>query len=111
MLDFLHKRLYTCDMARKIDWSKHNQRRDVEDARRSQWEDEAYQRETKIGKIRFGKHKGKTLKEVPMLYLRWIKNTWLPNSKFAKAMIDNATHEISRRQHSTQENTNKGCKS
>ena len=95
----------------KIDWSKHNYHNDIKIQTQKDRENEAYLRDVERSKLKFGKHKGKTLQEVPMLYLRWIKNTWLPNSKFAKATIDNATHEISRRLHSTQENKNKGCKS
>ena len=95
----------------KIDWSKHNYHNDVHSAVGTGRRKIAYEREVEWGKLKFGKHKGKTLQQVPMLYLRWIQNTWQPNSKFARATIENARHEIQRRQHSTQENTNKGCKS
>ena len=110
LLTFLHLCYILAKMSR-IDWSKHNYHNDTKVQTQKDRENEAYLRDVERSKLRFGKHKGKTLQEVPMLYLRWIKNTWLPNSKFAKATIDNATHEISRRLHSTQENKNKGCKS
>tara|TARA_R110000796_G_scaffold248308_1_gene374983 strand:- start:526 stop:855 length:330 start_codon:yes stop_codon:yes gene_type:complete len=85
-------------MARKLDWSKHNARTDAQLSTESVRSDEAYQREMEWGKIRFGKHKGKTLQQVPINYLKWIVNTWLPNSKFTKAQIQNAQHEITQRQ-------------
>ena len=98
LLDFLPLRLYTCDMTRKIDWSKHNYHNNMYGVRREEYAEQAYQRDVERGKLKFGKHKGKTLQQVPMMYLRWIQNTWQSNSKFAKATIQNATHEIRRRQ-------------
>lgn len=95
----------------KIDWSKHNYHNDISTQTEQDRDAEAYARDVERSRLRFGKHKGKTLQQVPMLYLRWIQNTWQPNSKFARATIENVRHEIQRRQHSTQENTNKGCKS
>ena len=82
----------------KIDWSKHNYHNDVHSAMGTGRRKIAYEREVEWGKIRFGKHKGKTLQQVPINYLKWIVNTWLPNSKFTKAQIQNAQHEISQRQ-------------
>jgi len=80
----------------KIDWSKHNYHRDRGFTEPNP--DEAYKREVEWSKLKFGKHKGKTLKQVPINYLKWIVSTWLPNSKFAKATINNAKYEISQRQ-------------
>tara|TARA_R100000995_G_scaffold5401_1_gene2546 strand:+ start:1417 stop:1746 length:330 start_codon:yes stop_codon:yes gene_type:complete len=85
-------------MANKIDWSKHNYHRDTQTQTQLDRDSEAYLRDVERGKLKFGKHKGKTLQEVPMMYLRWIKNTWQPTSKMARATIENARHEISRRQ-------------
>ena len=82
----------------KIDWSKHNYHNDISTQTEQDRDAEAYARDVERGRLRFGKHKGKTLQQVPMLYLRWIQNTWQPNSKFARATIENATHEIRRRQ-------------
>jgi len=98
-------------MANKIDWSKHNYHNDTQIQKQLDRDSEAYLRDIERGRLKFGKHKGKTLQEVPMLYLRWITNTWLPNSKFAKATINNAKYEISKRLDSTKAQTNKGCKS
>ncbi len=82
----------------KIDWSKHNYHNDVHSAVGTGRRRIAYEREVEWSKLKFGKHKGKTLKQVPINYLRWIVSTWLPNSKMAKATINNAQHEITQRQ-------------
>ena len=86
----------------KIDWSKHNYHNDTTIQTQLDRDSEAHLRDVERSRLRFGKHKGKTLKQVPINYLKWIVSTWQPNSKFAKATINNAKHEITQRQHSTQ---------
>jgi len=82
----------------KINWSKHNYHNDVASSKQADYQELAYQRDIERSRLKFGKHRGKLIQEVPTAYLKWVLSTWQPESQFKKAMIDNARHELSQRQ-------------
>lgn len=79
----------------KIDWSKHNYHREVGFTDNSH---EAYKRDIERSRLKFGKHKGKLIQEIPSDYLKWIVQTWEPKRPYFKTLINNARYELAQRQ-------------
>lgn len=82
----------------KIDWSKHNYHNDVTSSTQAEYQEQAYQRDIERSRLKFGKHKGKLLQEIPSDYLKWIVQTWEPKRPYFKTLIDNARYELTQRQ-------------